>query len=110
MATDHLISRGRHYEETYSAGTTQAWIRIDTVDTPTLVATDTVTVGLVISSGSGSIEYTAESTASVIAGTASGKAWPKGTISATDYAYFPSTVTAVRAVRASGSIKLVVAT
>jgi len=89
------------YTETKSAGT-----NTDPVLVPAGAGLITGwIVALVISSGSGRVEYSTSSRASVEAGTANWKAWDAGNVSATaDDILEP--VTAVRGVRLTGTIIL----
>ncbi|MCP3924472.1 MAG: hypothetical protein GY714_18015 [Desulfobacterales bacterium] len=91
---------GRRYQETLSAGTNGTWLILDTMGKD-----DTLTVSLSITSGTGSIEFTNEDIDSVKNDTATGKTWPDGTVNETKYRCAASTITAVRPVRATGTIK-----
>lgn len=94
---------GRIFEATYSTGTTQDWVILDSLDPG-----QQATVALIISSGQGYIDYCIESPETIRAGNATGIQWSKGVVTATGVAYFPSSTTAIRAVRSSGTIKLVI--
>ena len=88
------------YDETISAGATGDWVVVPTEVTAVLVA-------LIPASGaSGRVEYTLEGIDSVLAGTATGRAWDKGTVSAyADDTLFP--ITAIRGVSTAGILRMV---
>jgi hypothetical protein len=94
---------GRKYQADYTSGTTQEWIMIDDSERG-----EAISVGLDVSTGTGSIEYTMDSEESVIADAATGIPWPAGTITVPTMDYFPSAVTAVRAVRATNTVRLII--
>ncbi len=78
MATINLSNAanekpGRRYQVTLSGATAQPWIILDSVNPG-----DAITVALIISAGEGSVKYTAEDEASMIAGTATETTWSKG--------------------------------
>ncbi len=95
---------GRRVQRTLTDASTEPWIILDS-----LSPGDTVTVGLVISSGEGTIYYTVEDQASIINGTADEVEWSKGSQTGTSYGYFPSGITGIKFSWTSGTIKGIVA-
>jgi hypothetical protein len=85
------------YEKTYSSGTNQEAIYLPDMQG--------ASVTLTISSGSGSIQGTDSPPDIIEAGTASWVSWSFGTVSATQGALVTG-YTAIRAVLASGSVKI----
>lgn len=95
---------GRRYQKTYSDGNAGDWVILDSAEPG-----ESISIGLVIATGQGHIEFTADSVESVMAGTASGIDWDDGTVTASTMSYLPSGVTAVRPYRDSGTIRFVIA-
>ncbi len=91
---------GRRIQQTISDATATDWIVLDSVNPG-----ETITVALVITTGEGTIQYTAEDVASLVNGAADGVEWSKGSVTTTTYGYFPSGITGVKFVRTSGTIK-----
>lgn len=99
---DKQVWRG--FERTLSVAGNDTWIIMNKVNPG-----ESFSVGLIISSGSGSIEYTLESEEAVMAATATGVPWSLGTVSTTTQGgEFSSGVTAIRLVNASGTTKMAV--
>lgn len=94
---------GRIFEASYSSGSTQDWVILDS-----LLQGQQATVALLISSGQGYIEYCVESPSTIMGGAETGIQWSNGSVTTTSVSYFPSSTTAIRAVRSSGTIKLVI--
>ena len=94
---------GRRFQKTYTGGTAGEWVILDSAEPG-----DTVSVGLVMATGVGYIQFTADSVASVIDGTAIPVTWGSGSVSVPTIDFFPSSVTAVRAYYTSGTIRLVI--
>jgi hypothetical protein len=95
----------RGFERTLAAPGNDDWIIMESIEPG-----EQFTVGIIIATaGSGSVEYTLESDTAVMAGTAEGIPWTLGTVSATTQGgSFPSNVTAIRLVNASGTTKMAV--
>ncbi len=88
----------RRYETTVASGTGD-WIILDEIDKG-----DTFLCSIITTGGSGSVEFTTNSIAKVKADTASATTWGQGTVTEDTQACFPSGVTAVRFVNASGTV------
>lgn len=93
----------RRYQETMAAGTAGDVLILDS-----LKPGESATVSILISSGSGYVQYTNEDIATILAGNATWTTWSLGTVSASSYGEFSSAITAVRPYRSSGTIKFCV--
>ena len=93
--------KGRRVQQELTGEETGEWIILDSLK-PGVEST----LGIVVpDTGIGTVEFTAESEAEVIAETAEGVPWVKGNVSETTYAYLPSGMTAIRFKSISGTIK-----
>lgn len=94
----------RGYELTASATGDGDWIILDRIEPG-----KPFTIGLDIGTGSGSIEFTSRTVEALETGlTINEEVWSPGTVAATTTATFPSHVTAVRMVNASGTTTMVI--
>lgn len=95
---------GRKMQVDYTSGSAQDWIILDSMQVG-----DTVTVGLILGEGAeGYVDFTVDSVESVISDDADGIQWTNGAVTASAMTFFPSSTTAVRVVRTSGDIRLLI--
>lgn len=95
---------GRKMQVNYTGGTTQDWIVLDSMQPG-----DTVTVSMILGAGAQAyLDYTNDSVEAVLDDSATGRQWSKGVITADADTFFPSSTTAIRVVRTSGDIRLLI--
>jgi len=94
------IARGYYYTETIATGTTGRNVKIPPLGLDGAKITCTIIAG----ANTGSFEFTTSSDAEVLADTATWIAWPKGTVTGTDYDALTSQVTGLRGVSDAGEV------
>ncbi len=94
----------RRVQRILTDASAEPWIILDSLEPG-----NTITAGVVIVTGEGTIYYTVEDKASIINGTAEAVEWSKGSQTSTSYGYFPSGVTGIKFAWTSGTVKGIIA-
>ena len=100
----------RGLELELTSGVRNDWIILMVAGGNMMPEDSTITVGVEIpeSGGEGSLLYTAESFNSMVDDIAAGHLWAPGNVTETTYTCFP-TITGIRPIWVSGTIKIVIA-